>query len=79
MSMSFIENGSFDPETITLLKIVLDEAWANLSPEQQVYTSKAVLAERILMLAAQGERDPLRLLSRAVIGVVSPTRVANLS
>src|ERR1700722_13298110 len=42
MSMSFIENGSFDPEAIALSKIVLDEAWANLLPEQQVYTSKAV-------------------------------------
>ena len=73
MSMSFTENGSFDAETITLLKVALDQAWANLSPEQQAYISKAVLAERILMLAAQGERDPLRLRTRAVIGVVAPT------
>jgi hypothetical protein len=33
--------------------------------------SKSELAERILRLAAQGERDPIRLRTRAVIEVMN--------
>jgi hypothetical protein len=30
--MQIPEGGSFDPETVTLLAIALDEAWASLLP-----------------------------------------------
>jgi hypothetical protein len=68
--MKVRQGGSFDPETIALLQTVLDQAWVNLLPEQQSRTSKSDLAVRILMLAAQGERDPVRLRTRAVSEVV---------
>jgi hypothetical protein len=71
--MKIRQGGSFDPETITLLRTALDEAWVNLLPEQQTRTSKSHLAERILKLAAQGERDPVRLRTRAVLEVVPAT------
>jgi len=68
--MKIRQGGSFDPETTALLRTVLDEAWVNLLPEQQSRTSKSDLAMRILVLAAQGERDPVRLRTRAVSEVV---------
>jgi hypothetical protein len=71
--MKIGQGGSFDPETIALLRTALDEAWVNLAPEQQARASKSGLAERILNLAAQGERDPVRLRTRAVLEVVPAT------
>ena len=38
----------------------------SLGPEQQAMMSKTVLAERILMSAAKGERDRKRLLDAAL-------------
>jgi hypothetical protein len=56
----------FDPETITLLRRALDDAWSRLPPGQ-TKISRSVLAERILKLASQGEHDPVRLRARAII------------
>jgi hypothetical protein len=44
----------------------LDRAWNSLPPSAQARTSRSVLAERILKAAAQGERDPDRLVARSV-------------
>jgi hypothetical protein len=60
------EGGSFDPETVTLLRSVLDAAWDDLPSEQRALTSRTHMAERMLLLAAQGERDPGRLRASAV-------------
>jgi hypothetical protein len=68
--MKMLEGGAYDPETVALLGTPLDEAWANLLPEQQAATDKRVLAKRILKLAAQGERDPVRLRTGALVEVV---------
>ena len=67
------EGGTFDPETIELMRSVLDAAWASLLPEQQVSVSRTLLAERILRAAARGERDPARLRAYALFSVVPPT------
>ncbi|MFZ0065143.1 MAG: hypothetical protein WAK90_03140 [Pseudolabrys sp.] len=58
----------FDPETIMVLKEVLDDAWARLRPEQQANMAKTTLAERIFRSAAQGETDRERLLDAALEG-----------
>src|SRR4029078_13290277 len=58
----------FDPETIMVLKEVLDDAWARLRPEQQANTLKTTLAQRIFRFAAHGERDRERLLDAALEG-----------
>lgn len=60
------QGASFDPETVALLCHALDEAWDALPREQQALTSKGALAEIILPLAAQGERDPVRLCTYAL-------------
>jgi hypothetical protein len=56
----------FDVETVALLREILDDAWASLRPEQQATMLKTTLAERILNLAAQGERDREQLLDAAL-------------
>ena len=61
----------FDPETITILKETLDDAWARLRPHQQATMLKSTLAERLLKSAAQGERDRKRLLDAALQGVAA--------
>ena len=56
----------FDPETVTLFKETLDDAWACLSPKLQATMQKTALAERILKSAARGERDRKRLRAAAL-------------
>jgi hypothetical protein len=57
----------FDPETVTLLRETLDDAWDCLRPHQQATMLKSTLAERILKSAAQGERDRERLRDAALV------------
>jgi hypothetical protein len=59
----------FDPETIELLRESLEGAWSRLAPAQRARTSRTTLAERILTAAVNGERDPIRLQARALIGL----------
>jgi hypothetical protein len=56
----------FDIETILLLREALVDAWASLRPAEQAATTRSQLAERILKSAAQGERDPERLIEVAL-------------
>jgi len=60
------ETVHFDPETVTLLRETLDDAWACLPPELQATMQKTALAERILKSAARGERDRKRLRDAAL-------------
>jgi hypothetical protein len=68
--MKISAGGAYDPETIILLRAALDAAWDTLSADQHSRTTKSELALRMLKLAAQGERDPIRLRTRAVIEVM---------
>ena len=65
------ESVSFDAETVTVLREILDDAWACLPPEKQATLQKTVLAERILKLAAEGERDRKRLLDAALTNLAA--------
>lgn len=56
----------FDPETISTLREILDEAWNRLPPERQATMLKTTLAERPLKTAAEGERNRDRLLDVAL-------------
>ena len=51
----------FDLKTVATLREVLEDAWTWLPPMQRATMSRSLLAEPILKLAAQGERDPDRL------------------
>jgi hypothetical protein len=55
----------FDPETVAMLRDVLDDAWSRL-PAGQTNVTRSLLAERILKAARNGERDPVRLRTGAI-------------
>jgi hypothetical protein len=74
--MRQLEDGAYDPETVNLLREVLDEAWEKLSPEQQARSQKSDIALRILRLAMRGERDPVRLRIGAVTEIVADNTIA---
>ncbi len=61
----------FDPETVTVLREILDEAWSCLPPERQATMQKTALAERILKSAAQGERNRERLRAAALMNLAA--------
>jgi hypothetical protein len=69
--MQTAQGGAFDPETIELLRNILEEACGSLRPEEQVQSSRSLIAERIRKMAATGERDPMRLRTRALTEVVA--------
>ena len=56
----------FQPEVITLMKTILEEAAATLPEAKRTSSMKANLAVRILELAATGERDPIALKAAAL-------------
>jgi hypothetical protein len=64
--MAIKEAVPLDLKTVSVVKEVLEDAWYSLSAEQQATMSKRVLAERILLSAAKGERDRERLLAIAL-------------
>jgi hypothetical protein len=59
--MHGIGNAHFAPEEIELLREALDEAWARLDGQEQLQICKSELAEHILKLAGNGERDRVQL------------------
>jgi hypothetical protein len=65
------EPAYFDLETVAVLKETLEDAWASLRPEKRATMSRSLLAERILKSAAQGERDPARLLDAALMDLTA--------
>jgi hypothetical protein len=54
-----------------LLREALEDAWAALRPDERARASKAMLATRLLEVAAEGERDPARLRREALSTVVT--------
>jgi hypothetical protein len=61
----------YDPETLTVLRIALDEAWALLPDDRKSESQKSDMAQRILKKAAEGVRDPVRLRASALVGPIS--------
>ena len=59
------------PETLRLLQSVLKETWDTLRPDERARTSKAVVAQRIIMAILAGEHDEARLRIEAVSGAVT--------
>ena len=57
----------YDPEILTILRTVLDEAWEILPDGSKSQTHKSEMAQRLLKLAADGVRDPVRLRASALI------------
>ena len=68
-----IDHGVFDSEALYLMRTALDHAWEALPPNQQSAQTRERLAQAVVALATQWERDPARL------GAVSPAERASLS
>jgi hypothetical protein len=60
--------GAYDPETLTILRKALDDAWSLLSDERKALIRKSDMADRILRQAENGERDPIKLRAAALTG-----------
>jgi hypothetical protein len=60
----------YDPETLIILRKVLDEAWAALPDHSKSETLKSEMAQHILKQAADGVRDPVRLRASALVSAV---------
>jgi hypothetical protein len=60
----------YDPETLNLLRKVLDEVWAALPDGSKSETVKSEMAQHILKQAANGVRDPVRLRASALVSAV---------
>jgi hypothetical protein len=65
---------SFEPETIELMRQVLDYAVAKLPKHLHTPGVKLELAQLILKAATGGERDPIRLRTGALIAVTTRHR-----
>ena len=52
-----VAHGVFDSEALSLMQAALDQAWAALPPDQQTAESRERIAQAVLMLAKQWERD----------------------
>jgi len=59
---------ALNPETLKLLRSVLDDVWGTLTAEERAQTTKSLVASRILEVAAAGELDPVRLRAAAKLG-----------
>jgi len=61
--------GPLDPDTLAILKAVFEEACSLLPPNRRSDEMRSVLAVRLLKCAAEGERNPLRLRTYALMEV----------
>ena len=61
-----LEGASYDPETVQILCAAYDRAKRELHDEGQPEIVREIIAQRILDLAAKGERDPDRLCAGAL-------------
>ncbi len=67
----------FQPELISLMKAVLDEAAATLPQSKRTSTMMADMASQILARAAKGERDPHALKMAALLAPVERSRYSH--
>jgi hypothetical protein len=68
MRTNVVKTGAiYQPELIDLLRTALDEAESIAPAAKRTSAMKVKLASRILLAAARGERDPIRLRSAALI------------
>ena len=75
-----LTKAAFDPETVSLLGAVLEQAIAALPPDDRSQERKTLLASKILSAASAGERDPVRLQAAALAvgpyGAIAPGHAA---
>lgn len=67
-----IRGHAYDPETVAILSEAFDKAWNDLEALTSNPTTHAELALRLIALLDEGERDPSRLATKAVLESVAP-------
>ena len=68
--MRGFQTSSFDPQTLSILEAVFDEAWLTLKAIGNTTVRPDELARSLLRLAMEGERDPVRLHDGALKGLL---------
>jgi hypothetical protein len=68
--MRGFHRSSFDPQTLIILETAFDEAWLTLKAVGNSTVRPDELARSMLRLAMEGERDPVRLHSGALRGLL---------
>jgi hypothetical protein len=63
---------SFDPETVAILNEAFEKAWQDLDHLTANPATRSVLATRLIALLNEGERNPSRLATKAVLELVAP-------
>ena len=69
MPVQAVEQQSFGPEDIEILSNAFEEAVRELRLVDRTDPATQLVAKRIIELAQQGERDPIRLRDMAVKGI----------
>ena len=69
MPVQAVEQQSFGPEDIEILSNAFEEAVRELRLVDRTDPATQLVAKRIIELAQQGERDPIRLREGAVKGI----------
>ena len=67
--MSSNRSGVYNPEELSLLGLVLNQAVESLPTAMRTPGNRAEIARNILACAATGERDPIELESAALINL----------
>jgi hypothetical protein len=63
---TYLDDQSFDPETVRLMGVAFEIALATLRPSEYTDPLREVVARKIIELAKAGERDPERLCEGAL-------------
>ena len=63
---------SFDPETVAILDEAFERAWRDLDHLTENPATRQCLATRLFELLKEGERNPSRLATKAVLELVAP-------
>ena len=66
-----VEN-AFDPETVAILDKAFENAWKDLDNLEANPVTRTALATRLITLLTEGERNPARLATKAVLELVAP-------
>jgi hypothetical protein len=55
---AMVAYGVFDSEALSLMQAALEQAWEALPPHQRTAETRERVAQAVVSLATQGERDP---------------------
>ena len=67
-----ISGDGFDPETVAILGEAFEKAWKDLDNLTTNPATRTELAIRLIALLNEGERNPPRLATKAVLELVAP-------